>query len=134
MTTQHLSPTSRTTPTRGRRNRQVDDRRRLMALLSDALVAHLGIVAGTHPVVLPTAFAVDAAGPDDGGTLYLHGSVAAGWLVPALEQDVCVTVTELDGMVLARTGFHHSMNYRSAVVIGRPRQVTDLAERAGRST
>jgi nitroimidazol reductase NimA-like FMN-containing flavoprotein (pyridoxamine 5'-phosphate oxidase superfamily) len=128
MTTQHLSPTARTTPTRGRK-RQVDDRRRLMALLSDALVAHLGVVAGTHPVVLPVAFAVDADGPDAGGTLYLHGSVAAGWLGPTLEQDVCVTVTELDGLVLARTGFHHSMNYRSAVVIGRPRQVTGDEER-----
>lgn len=128
MTTQHLSPTTRTTPTRGRK-RQVDDRSRLMALLSDALVAHLGIVAGSHPVVLPTAFAVDPAGPDAGGSLYLHGSVAAGWLGPALERDVCVTVTELDGLVLARTGFHHSMNYRSAVVIGRPREVTDLEER-----
>ena len=128
MTTQQLSPTPRTTPTRGR-NRQVEDRRQLMALLSDALVAHLGVVAGGHPVVLPTAFAVDASGPDDGGSLYLHGSVAAGWLGPALEQDVCVTVTELDGLVLARTGFHHSMNYRSAVVIGRPRRVTDPEER-----
>ncbi|WP_419707276.1 pyridoxamine 5'-phosphate oxidase family protein [Promicromonospora sp. NFX87] len=128
MTTQQLSPTPRTTPTRGR-NRQVEDRRQLMALLSDALVAHLGVVAGGHPVVLPTAFAVDASGPDDGGSLYLHGSVAAGWLAPALEQDVCVTVTELDGLVLARTGFHHSMNYRSAVVIGRPRRVTDPEER-----
>ena len=89
-----------------------------MALLDDALIAHLGVSAGAHPVVLPTAFGVDPAGPDDGGTLYLHGSVAAGWLAPALEHDVCVTVTELDGLVLARTGFHHSMNYRSAVVIG----------------
>ncbi|MFD7026378.1 pyridoxamine 5'-phosphate oxidase family protein [Promicromonospora sukumoe] len=123
-----LSSTDRTTPTRGR-NRQVDERDRLMALLSDALIVHLGVVAGVHPVVLPTAFGVDPAGPDDGGTLYLHGSVAAGWLAPALEQDVCVTVTELDGLVLARTGFHHSMNYRSAVVIGRPRRVADPEER-----
>ena len=61
MTTQPLSPTSRTTPTRGR-NRQVNDRRRLMALLSDALVAHLGVLAGAHPVVLPTAFGVDPPG------------------------------------------------------------------------
>jgi len=128
MTMQQLSPTDRTTPTRGR-NRQVDDRDRLLALLSDALVAHLGVSAGAHPVVLPTAFGVDASGPDEGGTLYLHGSVAAGWLAPALERDVCVTVTELDGLVLARTGFHHSMNYRSAVVIGRPRVVAEPVER-----
>jgi nitroimidazol reductase NimA-like FMN-containing flavoprotein (pyridoxamine 5'-phosphate oxidase superfamily) len=123
-----LSPTTRTTVTRGR-NRVVTDRARLLELLDDGLVAHLGVVVGSHPVVLPTAYAVDAAGPDAGGTLYLHGSVAAGWLGRALEQDVCVTVTELDGLVAARSGFHHSMNYRSAVVIGRPRLVTDEDER-----
>lgn len=123
-----LSMTLRTTPTRGR-NRMVTDRRRLLALLGDGLVAHLGVDAGPHPVVLPVAYAVDPSGPDDGGTLYLHGSVAAGWLGRALERDVCVTVTELDGLVAARSGFHHSMNYRSAVVIGRPRVVEDDAER-----
>jgi nitroimidazol reductase NimA-like FMN-containing flavoprotein (pyridoxamine 5'-phosphate oxidase superfamily) len=84
---------------------------------------------GGHPVVLPTAYGVDLAGPDEGGTLYLHGSVAAGWLAAALAGDVCVTVTELDGLVAARSGFHHSMNYRSAVVIGTPRRVEDPAER-----
>ena len=123
-----LSSTPRTTVNRGR-NRVVTDRERLLELLADGLVAHLGIVAGGHPVVLPTAYAVDADGPDHGGTLYLHGSVAAGWLEAALAQDVCVTVTELDGLVAARSGFHHSMNYRSAVVIGRPRLVEDPAER-----
>ncbi|WP_125775977.1 pyridoxamine 5'-phosphate oxidase family protein [Antribacter gilvus] len=123
-----LSPTPRTTPTRGR-NRAVAEREPLLDLLAAGLVAHLGVTAGSHPVVLPTAYAVDAAGPDDGGTLYLHGSVAAGWLGRALESDVCVTVTELDGLVAARSGFHHSMNYRSAVVIGRPRLVVDDAEK-----
>jgi hypothetical protein len=123
-----LSPTPRTTVNRGR-NRVVADRQRLFDLLADGLVAHLGVVAGEHPVVIPTAYAVDPAGPDDGGTLYLHGSVAAGWLERALAQDVCVTVTELDGLVAARSGFHHSMNYRSAVVIGRPRRVEDPDER-----
>jgi len=123
-----LSATPRTTVNRGR-NRVVTDRERLLELLTDGLVAHLGVVAGGHPVVLPTAYAVDADGPDHGGTLYLHGSVAAGWLEAALAQDVCVTVTELDGLVAARSGFHHSMNYRSAVVIGRPRLVEDPAER-----
>lgn len=123
-----LSPTSRTTATRGR-HRSVADRDRLLDLLADGLVAHLGVVAGGHPVVLPIAYAIDQQGPDDGGTLYLHGSVAAGWLDRALSQDVCVTVTELDGLVAARSGFSHSMNYRSAVVIGRPRLVEDPDER-----
>ncbi|HVX54210.1 pyridoxamine 5'-phosphate oxidase family protein [Nocardioides sp.] len=123
-----LSPTPRTRINRGR-NRAVEDRERLHAFLAQGLVAHLGVVLGTHPVVLPTAYGVDPDGPDRGGTLYLHGSVAAGWLTQALEHDVCVTVTELDGLVAARSGFHHSMNYRSAVVIGRARLVEDLAER-----
>jgi hypothetical protein len=56
--------------------------------------------------------------------------VAAGWLDAALAGDVCVTITELDGLVAARSGFHHSMNYRSAVVLGRPRRVEDPAERS----
>jgi nitroimidazol reductase NimA-like FMN-containing flavoprotein (pyridoxamine 5'-phosphate oxidase superfamily) len=123
-----LSPTSRTTVNRGR-NRAVADRAKLLALLADGLVAHLGVIAGGHPVVLPTAYAVDPDGPDEAGTLYLHGSVAAGWLEAALAHDVCATVTEVDGLVAARSGFNHSMNYRSAVVIGRPRRVVDAEER-----
>ena len=105
------------------------DRARLLALLADGLVAHLGVVTDHHPAVLPTAHAVDPAGPDEGGSLYLHGSVAAGWLPRVLGAEVCVTVTELDGLVAARSGFHHSMNYRSAVVIGQARLVEDEAER-----
>lgn len=127
-----LSPTPRTTVTR-ESHRAVADRRRLLDLLSEALVAHLGIVVPradtTHPVVLPTAFAVDPDGPDEEGTLYLHGSTGAGWLRSALATDVCVTVTELDGLVAARCAFGHSMNYRSAVIIGRARVVDEPAER-----
>lgn len=123
-----LSPTPRTTVTRGR-NRAVAERSRLHDFLQEALLAHLGVVAGDHPVVLPTAFGVDFDGPDSGGTLYLHGSVAAGWLAKALNRDVCVTITELDGLVAGRSSFHHSMNYRSAVVIGAGRLVEDAAER-----
>ncbi|KAA1426511.1 pyridoxamine 5'-phosphate oxidase family protein [Nocardioides antri] len=129
---QTLSPTPRTTVTRGA-NRAVGERDRLLDLLADALTAHLGVVVtrdgATHPVVLPVAFAVDPDGPDEGGTLYLHGSTGAGWLRAALVSDVCVTVTELDGLVAARSAFSHSMNYRSAVVIGRARMVDDPAER-----
>jgi len=124
-----LSPTSRTRITRGR-ERAVTDRAALHALLEDALVAHVGVTVGDHPVVLPTAFAVDPDGPDRDGTLYVHGSVAAGWIRRAGSATVCVTVTELDGLVAGRSAFHHSMNYRSAVVIGEARLVTDPDERA----
>ena len=128
MTTTPLSPSSRTTVTRGR-NRAVTDRTRLHALLTDALVAHVGVVMDGHPVVLPAAYAVDPAGPDRDGTLYLHGSVAAAWLRGAADETVCVTVTELDGLVAGRSAFHHSMNYRSAVVIGAARLVDDVGEK-----
>ena len=124
-----LSPTARTTIRRGRK-RGVEDRAALHALLADALVAHLGVDVGGHPVVLPVAFGVDLDGPDEGGTLYVHGSVAARWLRAADGATVCVTVTELDGLVAARSAFHHSMNYRSAVVLGEARVVEDEAERA----
>jgi nitroimidazol reductase NimA-like FMN-containing flavoprotein (pyridoxamine 5'-phosphate oxidase superfamily) len=107
----------------------VEDREALHGLLQDALVAHIGVVAGGHPLVLPAAFAVDLDGPDPAGTLYLHGSVAAGWLRAAGDTTVCVTVTELDGLVAGRSSFHHSMNYRSAVVIGAARVVEDADER-----
>ncbi len=123
-----LSPTARTTVRRGA-DRARSERSALHALLDDALVAHLGVVVGDHPVVLPVAFAVDLDGPDDDGTLYVHGSVAARWLTRSERTTVCVTVTELDGLVAARSGFHHSMNYRSAVVIGTARVVTDPEEK-----
>ncbi|HCB07506.1 MAG TPA: pyridoxamine 5'-phosphate oxidase family protein [Nocardioides sp.] len=124
-----LSPTPRTTLTR-EKERGRTDRDELLALLDEAIIAHIGVVAGGHPVVVPVAFAVDADGPDEGGTLYVHGSVAAGWMRKAPGSDVCVTVTALDGLVLARSAFNHSMNYRCAVVIGSARLVEDEAERA----
>lgn len=124
-----LSPSPRTRVTRGR-HRAVLDREALHAFLGEALLAHVGIVVDDHPVVLPCAFAADPGGPDRDGSLYLHGSVAAGWLCAARGATVCVTVTELDGLVAGRSAFHHSMNYRSAVVIGTVREVTDPGERA----
>jgi nitroimidazol reductase NimA-like FMN-containing flavoprotein (pyridoxamine 5'-phosphate oxidase superfamily) len=123
-----LSPTARTTITR-HRERGSDDRADLFAVLAEALVCHVGIVRDGNPVVLPSIFAVDPDGPDDGGTHYLHGSVAAPWLVQAPETPVCVTFTLLDGLVISRASFGHSMNYRSAVVMGPARRVVDEAER-----
>jgi nitroimidazol reductase NimA-like FMN-containing flavoprotein (pyridoxamine 5'-phosphate oxidase superfamily) len=111
------------------RERGSSARADLLAVLDEALVCHVGLVRDGTPVVLPSAYAVDPDGPDDGGTLYLHGSVAAPWLREAPDQTVCVTVTLVDGAVLARAAFSHSMNYRSAVVYGRPRLVDDDEER-----
>lgn len=123
-----LQPTARTTVIRGR-HRAVDDRAQMWRFLDEALVAHLGVIVGDHPVVLPVAFVADRKGPDAGGSLYLHASSASRWLNASLETEVCVTITELDGLVLARTAFDHSMNYRSVVVIGRARPVTDPDEK-----
>ena len=108
------------------------EREALYDVLDAALVCHLGVVAGTgpaaHPVVVPTAFGYDREGPDAGGSLYLHGSVASRTITASPEATVCVTVTVVDGLVTARSGFHHSMNYRSAVVLGVGRRVDDPAE------
>lgn len=123
-----LSPTGRTSLTR-HRERGKSDRADLFTVLREALVCHVGIVREGEPVVLPSVYAVDPDGPDDGGTLYLHGSVAAPWLLQAPGQTVCATFTLVDAAVLARAAFSHSMNYRSAVVIGPARRVEDDAER-----
>ena len=129
--TQMKNPLSPTRRTRIRRNpdRAVSDRAELEAVLREAVICHLGVVRGGGPVVLPMAFAFDLDGPDRGGTLYVHGSVAAGTLTAAPDTELCVTVTHVDGLVLARSAFHHSMNYRSAVILGRGRLVTEPAER-----
>lgn len=123
-----LSPTPRTTVIRGRHRAQ-QERAALLDVLRSARLCHIGVVVDHLPRVLPTVFGVDPEGPDRAGTLYLHGSVASRSLVEAPTQDICVTVTVVDGLVLARSAFHHSMNYRSAVVVGRPRRVADEDER-----
>jgi nitroimidazol reductase NimA-like FMN-containing flavoprotein (pyridoxamine 5'-phosphate oxidase superfamily) len=126
---QVLSPTERTRITR-HRERGSDDRADLFAIIAEALVCHVGVVRDGMPVVLPSIHAADPDGPDEGGTLYLHGSVAAPWLMQAPGQMVCATFTLVDALVLARVAFSHSMNYRSAVVYGAARTVDDPAERA----
>ncbi|MFI5609420.1 pyridoxamine 5'-phosphate oxidase family protein [Amycolatopsis sp. NPDC051903] len=118
-----LSPTARTTLGR-KKNRAATDRATLHAVLDEALICHLGLVRDGAPLVLPTGYG------RDGDTLYLHGSTGAASLrTAAQELDVCVTVTLLDGIVYARSLNNHSMNYRSAVVLGRARLVTDRDEK-----
>jgi nitroimidazol reductase NimA-like FMN-containing flavoprotein (pyridoxamine 5'-phosphate oxidase superfamily) len=123
-----LSPTSRT-EVRRHGDRALRDRADLVEILDSSPYCHLGVVRDGHPLVIPTVFATDLDGPDRGGTMYLHGSVAARSLVEAPGRDLCVTCTHVDALVLARSGFHHSMNYRSAVVIGKGRAVDDPDEK-----
>jgi nitroimidazol reductase NimA-like FMN-containing flavoprotein (pyridoxamine 5'-phosphate oxidase superfamily) len=89
------------------------------SILDEALICHVGFVAEGQPVVIPTIHT------RIGETLYFHGSQASRMLRNLREGvSACVTVTLLDGLVLARSAFHHSMNYRSAVVFGTAREVT----------
>ena len=99
------------------------DRATIDAILDEALVAHLGFAVDGQPYVIPTLHA------RVGDTVYLHGS-SASRMVRTLGAGVpaCLTVTLLDGVVFARSAFHHSMNYRSVVVVGEARLVADPAE------
>ncbi len=117
-----LSTTERTTLHR-LRERGSTDRADLYAVLDAGLICHLGVVVDGSPVVLPTGYG------RAGNTLYLHGSSANRALLAAAGQEICVTVTHLDGLVCARAVFHHSMNYRSAMIFGTARLVTGDAER-----
>jgi uncharacterized protein len=115
-------PTDRTTPTR-KPERVRHDIAAAFAILDEAAVCHVGYLAGGAPRVLPTLFARVA------DTLYLHGSTGSGMVLAARDRTpVCVTVTLHDGWVLARSQFHHSANFRSAVVYAAPRLVRDEAE------
>lgn len=96
------------------------------AILDEGTIAHVGFVAADgRPVVIPMVYA------RDGDRLLIHGSPATR-LFRTLKRgpDVCITVTLLDGLVLARSAFHHSLNFRSVVVFGRATEISDLAERA----
>jgi nitroimidazol reductase NimA-like FMN-containing flavoprotein (pyridoxamine 5'-phosphate oxidase superfamily) len=96
----------------------------LHALLDDGLVCHVGFVHDGRPAVIPTLYA------RVGDQVYLHGSSASRMLrTLAGGAEVCVTVTLVDGLVLARSAFHHSVNYRSAVLYGAARPIEDPAER-----
>ncbi|MGI8802907.1 MAG: pyridoxamine 5'-phosphate oxidase family protein [Solirubrobacteraceae bacterium] len=106
-------------------DRALADRGDLYAVLDAGLVAHVGFVVDGAAAVLPMGYA------RDGDRLLLHGSSRNRMLRAAADgAEVCVTVTLLDGLVLATTAFTHSMNYRSAVVYGRGREITEAAEKA----
>jgi nitroimidazol reductase NimA-like FMN-containing flavoprotein (pyridoxamine 5'-phosphate oxidase superfamily) len=97
------------------------ERAELYTVLAAGLVAHLGVVVDGHPMVVPTIYGFDQ------DHLFLHGSVASRSLTAGTE--ACVTVTIIDGLVLARSVFEHSINYRSAMVYGVPRPVVSNSEK-----
>ena len=110
--TETIEPTDRTKlkrlPKRG-----VYERETINKILDEAFICHVGFTIDDNPFVIPTGYA------RDGDNLLIHGSSASRMMrALAWEIDVCVTVTLIDGLVLARSAFHHSMNYRSVVVFG----------------
>lgn len=102
--------------------RAVYERGEVYAILDAGFVCHVGFVADGQPFVIPTAYG------RANDTLYLHGSRASRMMKTlGAGVDACVTVTHVDGLVLARSAFHHSLNYRSVVVFGRATVVEDAA-------
>lgn len=120
---EQFNPTTKTTlkrlPKRG-----VFDRETVYDILDEAFICHVGFVAEGQPFVIPTGY----GRVED--TLYIHGSAASRMLRSlAAGVEVCVTVTLLDGLVLARSAFHHSFNYRSVVIFGQARVVESNEEK-----
>ncbi len=117
------TPTSRTRVVR-EPQRGVYDRAAAYAILDEAFICHVGFTADGQPYVIPTSFG------RNGDQLYIHGS-AASRMLRNLDKGipVCVTVTLLDGLVMARSIFNHSMNYRSVVVLGTATLISEPTEK-----
>ncbi len=118
-----LQPTNKTKlrrlPKRGHYEREI-----IYEILDEAFICHVGFIVNEQPFVIPTGFA------RNGDRLLIHGSAASRMMRSlAAEIDVCVTVTLIDGIVLARSAFHHSMNYRSVVIFGKAKIIADPAEK-----
>ena len=95
------------------------EREQIYQILDEGFVCHIGFTVDEQPYVIPTAYA------RDGDNLIIHGSAASRMMrAMAWETDVCVTVTLVDGLVLARSAFHHSMNYRSVVIFGKAKLIS----------
>jgi uncharacterized protein len=118
-----FTPTQRS-EVRRHAERGVYDMDQVYSILDEGYVCHLGFVADGQPYVIPTAYG------RSGNEMYIHGS-AASRTIASLTQgiDACATVTLVDGLVLARSAFRHSINYRSVVVLGRARLITDPGEK-----
>jgi hypothetical protein len=119
----NYAPTARTR-VRRLKKRAAYDESTVHAILDEGFICHVGFTVESQPYVIPTVYA------RDGKCLYLHGALASRMLrTLASGIDVCVTVTLVDGLVLARSAFHHSINYRSVVALGRARLVNEAQER-----
>lgn len=123
MSESEFQPTERSTihrlPSRGSY-----DRTKVYEVLDQGILAHVGFSTQNGPVVIPMGYA------RRGDSVLLHGSAKSRLLTHLAQgDDVCITVTLLDGLVLARSTFHHSMNYRSVVVFGRSRIIADPVEK-----
>lgn len=118
-----FTPTDRT-QVRRLAKRAVYDKAQIYSILDEGFICHVGFVVDGQPYVIPTGYA------RAGDQIYIHGS-AASRMLRTLDQgvDICVTVTLVDGFVLARSAFHHSMNYRSVVVFGKARVVAGAEEK-----
>lgn len=117
------TPTART-KVRRLSKRAVYDKSKVHEILDEAFLCHVGFVQDGQPFVIPTLYGRSRE------TIYMHGSGASRMLKTLAEGvDVCVTVTLVDAYVLARSAFHHSMNYRSVTILGRARLVADLDEK-----
>jgi nitroimidazol reductase NimA-like FMN-containing flavoprotein (pyridoxamine 5'-phosphate oxidase superfamily) len=120
---ERFEPTEKTTLKRLPKRAEYD-RRAVYEILDEAFICHVGFVIDGQPFVIPTGYA------RTGDLLYIHGSQASRMLRTLRGGvDVCVTVTLIDGLVLARSAFHHSINYRSVVVFGRARVIDEQAEK-----
>ncbi|MCY1127420.1 pyridoxamine 5'-phosphate oxidase family protein [Frigidibacter sp. RF13] len=102
--------------------RKVEDEAVAHAILDQGLVAHVGFVAEGRPMVIPMAYA------RDGDRIYIHGARKTRVIAKTADLPVCLTVTHIDGLVVAKSGFNSSVNYRSCMVHGTARAVTDRAE------
>ncbi|HET8863597.1 MAG TPA: pyridoxamine 5'-phosphate oxidase family protein [Solirubrobacterales bacterium] len=106
-------------------SRAAYDRETIEAILDEAIVSHVGTVGEAgHPIVIPTLHA------RDGDWLYIHGSAASKTLRRAQRAEICLTATLIDGLVLARSALHHSVNYRSVVVFGQAELVDSADDKA----
>jgi nitroimidazol reductase NimA-like FMN-containing flavoprotein (pyridoxamine 5'-phosphate oxidase superfamily) len=118
-----VPPPSARTKVRRKPDRGVYDRSVIERILAEAFICHVGYEADGYPCVIPTAYGVAD------GMLYLHGSTKNRTLTALRDgTEVCVTVTLIDGLVLARSAFHHSLNYRSVVIFGHAREIVNEDE------
>lgn len=119
MTQAHVGPPSERTTVKRGADRATYDRQQVESILAAGTIAHVGVSTDEGPIVLPMAYTARD------GMLLIHGSIANAMMRTGRSVDVCVTVTILDGLVVARTPFHNSVNYRSVVVRGTATAVDD---------